>query len=157
MRKLKKCLRCDQLHRNKKYCGRKCSNIPQPLPEERKCRLCNHIKPINQFVIARVIKGIEYRRYLCKPCYQINKYEPEQKNRQRYIDYKKTLFCNKCGIKDFRVIEFHHKDRNAKKYNISNLAYKYSWNTIMKEINKCIPLCANCHRIAEWEQINMPT
>jgi hypothetical protein len=28
----------------------------------------------------------------------------------------------------------------------------YGWKTIMKEIDKCVALCSNCHRIEHWTE-----
>ena len=58
------------------------------------------------------------------------------------------------------ALEFHHTDPNEKDFHISDMASSgYSWLTIMKEIDKCEILCANCHRqlnylkraIENWE------
>mgnify|MGYP001196141784 FL=1 len=81
------------------------------------------------------------------------KYSKERikKNKSKYIKYKKGLCCSNCGVKDYRVLDLHHlKD---KKGNVIDLIYQgYSWITIEKEINKCVPLCSNCHRIKHWNQ-----
>lgn len=69
-----------------------------------------------------------------------------QKNRQQLLEYKQTLECQHCGISDHRILEFHHvkdKDQNVSRMVSTGL----SWNRIKDEINKCIPLCCNCHRI----------
>lgn len=73
------------------------------------------------------------------------------KQRKNLLEYKKKLSCTKCGIQDHRVMEFHHvKD---KKYDIGRMANRgYSWETIKKEIDKCIPLCSNCHRIVHYKE-----
>ena len=67
-------------------------------------------------------------------------------NQKKLVDYKKKIKCKECGLKDYRVIDFHHL--RDKEFAISNMVYRgYSWNRIQKEIEKCIPLCSNCHRI----------
>jgi L-lactate utilization protein LutB len=72
-----------------------------------------------------------------------------QNNRSNLLSYKKTLSCIRCGIKDHRVLEFHHI--NEKDKAISSLVSQgYSWKRIEEEINKCIPLCCNCHRLEHW-------
>lgn len=75
-----------------------------------------------------------------------------QKVKDKLLEYKKNLSCNNCGLKDHRVIEFHHlKD---KKYTVSRMPAKgYCWHTIKKEIDKCIPLCCNCHRIIHFNEL----
>ena len=74
-----------------------------------------------------------------------------RKNRQKLIDYKKTLACEACGLDDHRVLEFHHLA--DKEGNISRMvSVGYSWKTITKEMSKCIALCSNCHRIEHWRE-----
>ena len=55
--------------------------------------------------------------------------------------------CQKCGWSGNQAaLQFHHKNPAAKEFTIGNVANK-SWNSIKKEIQKCILLCANCHSI----------
>ncbi len=57
--------------------------------------------------------------------------------------------CSKCGYnKCLWVLEFHHSDPSEKEWNISN--YSKSYNSLLKEAQKCILLCANCHREIEF-------
>lgn len=65
------------------------------------------------------------------------------------LEYKKTLQCKDCGFsfnKNPECLDFHHLDRKTK---INHVAYlvRYSEKKMMEEIKKCIPLCANCHRM----------
>jgi len=74
-----------------------------------------------------------------------------RKNRQKLIKYKKTLCCKACGLDDYRVLEFHHLC--DKEGCISRMVgVGYGWKTIMKEIDKCVALCSNCHRIEHWTE-----
>jgi len=55
--------------------------------------------------------------------------------------------CSKCNWSgDQAALQFHHKDPNQKDFTIGNVANK-SWDSIKKEMEKCILLCANCHMI----------
>ena len=55
--------------------------------------------------------------------------------------------CKKCGWHGNQAaIQFHHKDSKIKEFGIGSVANK-SWDSIKKEIGKCILLCANCHAI----------
>jgi hypothetical protein len=74
----------------------------------------------------------------------------KSEHRQKFQDYKASVSCKHCGIKDHRVMEFHHI--GDKKNSVSKLVqWGYSWEAIEKEIKKCIPLCCNCHRLEHWE------
>jgi hypothetical protein len=54
--------------------------------------------------------------------------------------------CEMCGEGDPVVLEFHHANAD-KEQTVSHLArLGYLWQTIVKEIEKCAVLCANCHR-----------
>ncbi len=61
--------------------------------------------------------------------------------------YKQSLFCSKCGENDPRCLDFHHLDRAQKDVEVAQLVTEgYSIDRIMREIEKCVILCANCHR-----------
>jgi len=65
--------------------------------------------------------------------------------RKQYQEYKKTFSCTRCSESDPVCIDFHHL--RDKKYQVCKMAHSgYSFNLIKKEIAKCIPLCANCHK-----------
>ena len=71
------------------------------------------------------------------------------KNRKKLLEYKQTLQCEKCGLNDYRVLEFHHV--GDKDNNISSMVnHGYAWKRVEEEISKCIPLCCNCHRLEHW-------
>lgn len=54
--------------------------------------------------------------------------------------------CNVCGYnKCFNALEFHHPKSN-KEGNVSSLLKNESRQKLLKEVEKCILLCANCHR-----------
>jgi len=72
-----------------------------------------------------------------------------ERNRQKFLAYKKTLSCDHCELADHRVLEFHHV--GDKDFTISKMVNQgYAWERIQKEIEKCIPLCCNCHRLEHW-------
>lgn len=54
--------------------------------------------------------------------------------------------CQRCGYnKCIRALEFHHTDPTQKDYGISNYGV-LSWEKVKIELDKCILVCANCHR-----------
>lgn len=67
-------------------------------------------------------------------------------NRQMFMDSLKTP-CVKCGEKRPYVIQFHHKDPKTKSFPVaSGAAYHKSKGDVIKEAEKCVCLCANCHK-----------
>jgi len=67
-----------------------------------------------------------------------------------FIAYKKTLACSHCGLKDHRVLDFHH-EQDKEQGIATMLKNGCSLEAIMKEVTKCISLCSNCHRIVHWK------
>ena len=70
-------------------------------------------------------------------------------NHQRMWDYLLNSSCADCKIKDPRVLEFDHLPEFEKSFNISRAVSgsTRSWKLILKEIEKCEIVCANCHKI----------
>ena len=55
--------------------------------------------------------------------------------------------CILCGENDVRVLEFDHRDKDTKKFSISQATrLGRSWFEIEEEIKKCDLLCSNCHK-----------
>jgi len=68
------------------------------------------------------------------------------RNKNFIRNYKISIGCQICGYnKSYNALEFHHKNDDDKKYNIS-LMKTLSIKTIENEIKKCMIVCANCHR-----------
>ena len=54
--------------------------------------------------------------------------------------------CFMCGYdRNYAASDFHHKDPDEKECSWNKLRLK-SWDKIVNELNKCVLLCANCHR-----------
>lgn len=78
------------------------------------------------------------------------KIERSQKRRDRNYEWVKSIkkeeSCRICGESRWQTLSFHHVDEKSD--TISRLASKgYSIETIAEEIEKCIILCSNCHRV----------
>ena len=113
--------------------------------ETKICTKCGRELPIDQFNFRNKAKGT--RRSECKEChtsYMKQKYQ-EKKNEVQAI--KAQLSCAKCGDKRGYVLDFHHLNPEEKENTIARmLSNRYELNKVYDEINKCIVLCANCHR-----------
>ena len=90
---------------------------------------------------------IEKRKYSDRREYLIQAVVKRRKKiRDMAIKYKgeKCVFCgyDKC----IRALEFHHIENNEKDFGISEKGYTRSWEKVKEELDKCILVCANCHR-----------
>ena len=75
------------------------------------------------------------------------------KVKQMSIEYKGGK-CEKCGYnKCIAALEFHHLNPEEKDFGIGSKGYTRSWEKVKEELDKCILVCANCHREIH-EEIN---
>ena len=64
--------------------------------------------------------------------------------------------CISCGYcRDNTALDFHHIDENTKEFGLSDRGLTRSWLKIKNEIDKCILVCANCHREIHSGTINV--
>ena len=97
-------------------------------------------------------KDLDKRRECRRRWYANNKksekdYVKKRKNeiKKWFVEYKSHLKCSKCGEDHIATLDFHHKGDKDKGINFMT-HWGYSKDRIKKEVNKCIVLCANCHR-----------
>ena len=80
------------------------------------------------------------------------KREDRRKKREYLKTYKINKGCSVCGYNEIpEALEFDHVDRTQKRIKMSR-AHQYSWRYIMEEMEKCVVLCANCHRKKTMEE-----
>lgn len=71
-----------------------------------------------------------------------------KKIKEQAIRYKGSS-CLICGYnRCIGALEFHHLNPNEKDFAIANM-YTKNWEIIKSELDKCVLLCANCHREVE--------
>ena len=104
----------------------------------------------------------EYQRNYQRSWHQRNKekrlarlYEQKAIRKAAIRDYiqniKNQVCCVDCGQRHPATLHFHHLNSEDKAFNISEAIDKgLSLDTIKKEIEKCIVLCANCHFIRHY-------
>lgn len=113
-----------------------------------KCTQCNSNKHYTQF---RVYKSGK-RRKICRLCENISrkklrtsKLSPQQKYIYDYLLINRCIFC---GFSNPVCLDFHHVNPKTKSYEISQMVKDgYTIDEIKLEINKCVVLCSNCHRL----------
>jgi len=94
----------------------------------------------------------EPRRIIEKRYYEKNKNQIYKRKQERIEKRRKELKkilgnkCEFCGYnKCLNALEFHHKS-GKKEDHVSRMIRDVSRQKSLKEIDKCILLCANCHR-----------
>lgn len=131
----------------------------------KRCCTCKEIKDIEEFSCKNKKKGI--RNSKCKSCHRKYVREHYANNKEMYTernkrntkiikewfeDFKSTLSCVRCGEDHPATFDFHHRNPNDKELEIGNaVANRWTIPRIMKEIEKCDILCANCHRKLHYD------
>lgn len=132
------------------------------------CYTCKLEKSLTEFAKKKRNKdGFQSECKQCRQAYQQKWYQNNivshkakvAKRNKKVVDelrefvntYKMNHPCVNCGFGHPAALQFHHvKD---KKMEIALMVIgKYSQESIMKEIEKCIVLCANCHAIHHYEE-----
>ena len=124
----------------------------------RKCTKCGRNLPDTMF---------DENRHQCKDCRKAYRKQrrlelPEihraqalrrQKKNGDWLLSKKTP-CIICGESEPMCIDFHHIDPSEKDFTIGQKR-NIDKNILQKEIDKCVCLCANCHRKIHAGLINL--
>ena len=109
------------------------------------CTKCGKELPLTDFHWRNKAKGI--KRSECKYCHNDYMNQKNAQNREIVHNLKQNSCCAKCGENRWYVLDYHHLNPEEKEATIARLtSNKYKLEDIQKEVNKCIVLCANCHR-----------
>jgi len=73
--------------------------------------------------------------------------DTKRRFKEKWVIYKASLSCTKCGFSHPAALDFHHVDPKEKESNIHRLLSNGLYKRLEEELKKCIVLCANCHRI----------
>ena len=85
------------------------------------------------------------------------KYRDAQFKNQRKLEFclYKGGCCSKCGFQanedTIAAFDFHHVNSSEKEYTPSDMLMMKK-ERVFKELDKCILLCSNCHRILHHRQ-----
>jgi len=72
-----------------------------------------------------------------------------RKDRQEWFqNFKSQFSCVHCDESRNPTIHFHHVEKTNKDVRVGQMASKgYAKETIKNEVDKTVPLCANCHAL----------
>jgi 5-methylcytosine-specific restriction endonuclease McrA len=96
------------------------------------------------------------RKYANRAKYLIKAVSKRRREVREMANKYKGGKCAVCGYKKCeKALEFHHKI-GQKDFGISKKGYTRSWKKVKKELDKCILLCANCHREVHSKITQLP-
>jgi hypothetical protein len=134
------------------------------------CSKCKCDKNIEDFSYDKSSR--DGRAYWCKPCAAKNAREsfairiknPEYRSnknnkaktlmreaKDRAVEYMGSKCFDCGGVYPNYVYDFHHLEPSTKDVNPSK-AFRKDFEQTKKELDKCVMLCANCHRIRHYKR-----
>lgn len=90
------------------------------------------------------------RRNGVEPSYPLQDQRPttREQKREALWSIKERSSCEVCGENRTPTLVFHHRNPDDKEFSVAYaIAHKYRWGRILRELEKCDVLCANCHRM----------
>lgn len=128
------------------------------------CKLCGISKPHTSEFYRSTGNGEKLRKQ-CRECERIlshkrrtddpenyrlkyNDWERQRKRdgKAKSVEYKGGK-CSMCGgVFHQSVYDFHHVDPFLKELNVGQ-SMKIPWVDLKQELDKCIMVCSNCHRL----------
>jgi len=87
------------------------------------------------------------RTYADRRAYMVQAVTKRRKKiREMAREYKggKCMICGYGKCPD--ALDFHHRNPKDKEFALSDGGLTRSWDRVKKEIDKCVLICANCHR-----------
>jgi len=114
----------------------------------------------------KLLAELDECEMLCARCHQNGHYDPKTtheetytgdgKKKGRQVDRRKDMIrkmfgehCVTCGDWLYpKEMEFHHRNPEEKKDNLSDMFRMASKEKIIEEVSKCNIVCRNCHRVA---------
>ncbi len=113
------------------------------------CRACKLLKLLSDFYVNKA--GRFGLRGSCKECYDKTPHRNLKTRRDvarclkiSYINHLGGA-CIRCGHSVPEAIDFHHIVPSEKKFEIGECRRKLDDEELIKELQKCAPLCKNCH------------
>ncbi len=126
--------------------------------EHKTCSKCRLVKPAAEFNFK--CKALGRRHSYCRECgstltrnhYRSNKRQYLNRNSRTFARHRelirsaKSRPCADCGIQyPYYVMDFDHRDGATKSFMLSEVA-RATAKSLLREIDKCDVVCANCHR-----------
>lgn len=125
--------------------------LKNPVWMKCKCQYCE-----KEFDYYRESGPIRKACYECIPeGQQGNVALLRQAIKRKAVEYKGNK-CSCCGgTYPYAVYDFHHLNPEEKDFGLGDKHSTVKWELVKIEIDKCILLCANCHRMVHNGDIQL--
>ena len=111
---------------------------------DKKCKkhgVCRHAKRADK-------KNV----WICTKCNSERVTKRKRDIKIKCLNYKGNK-CERCGYNScVGALEFHHKIESEKDFTIAG-NYLKAWGKLKRELDKCILVCANCHREIHYGEV----
>jgi len=97
------------------------------------------------------------RTYADRRAYNIQAVSKRRRQLKALAIESKGGRCQVCGYNKYAgALDLHHIDPSTKTFGIGDKGYTRSWEKVKAELDKCVLLCANCHREVESGILQLP-
>jgi len=132
--------------RVRKYVRGDGTYLPKP------CTNCGEVKEPEEFYAQD--KGARLSSW-CRRCLIDAAVERQRALKRAAVEYKGGK-CQCCGFdKYLGALEFHHLDPAEKDFQVAMWPRKIMCGVLKAELDKCVLLCANCHRMVHAEVLEL--
>jgi len=108
------------------------------------CPSCDRVKPVESFYKDKTPRKRMYTGW-CRECNSLAAKSRQQENK-RYLVKLKGGSCSRCGYSKYMgALEFHHISPESKDPSWAGMK-NWKLERVIKEVEKCLLLCSNCHR-----------
>lgn len=106
------------------------------------CPSCKQDLPLEAYYYHRLE---HWPSFYCKTCTNRQTMDRQLRLKQQACEYKGGR-CQRCGYdRCLGALEFHRLDPAAKDFHLAK-AKLTNFEKVRSELDKCVLLCANCHR-----------
>lgn len=78
--------------------------------------------------------------------------ERKKSVRKQWIEIKENVKCISCGFSHPAAIDFHHVNPSPTDQKLFAILRRNNFSAALEEIKRCVPLCANCHRVHHYDE-----
>ena len=139
----------------------------KPIPDGSKyCNACSSLKPLSLF---------SNKGNSCKECAneKSREYYARAREDKEWMQKKRDTInvlgfkrkeeaieikggkCEDCNNSFHQCqYDFHHVDPAEKEFNLANILKRKDFNAVKEELDKCVLLCSNCHRMRHYKERN---